>query len=82
MGEQGKTAKEVITMKDWEDISDMLTPEGSAAITKGQVLVFRQADGSQRAFKVMRKTKRHCWVAETRLYTSQEAQEMLNVHED
>lgn len=53
--------------KGWEDISDILTEEGLAKITEGQVLIFDK-DGEQQHYKVMHKTKTRCWVKQIRLY--------------
>lgn len=51
----------------WEDISDMLTPDGKEAMVVGKVLIFRNGD-KERSFKVMGITKQRVWVKEITLY--------------
>lgn len=57
--------------KTWEDITDVLTPEGFAAVEVGQVLIFSQA-----TLKVMHKTKSKVWAKEVRLFTPEEVEVM------
>lgn len=44
----------------WEDITDVLTPEGAHRVQVGQVLMFR-FEGSRNDLRVMRKSRGKVW---------------------
>lgn len=64
-------------MTKWQEISDVLTPEGIDKLKAGQVLMF-MFEGSKTHLKIKRKTKDgKVWAEETRLYTKRELDDML-----
>lgn len=58
----------------WEDISDVLTHDGLLAAQSGalKVLTFKQPDGTQQSYRIMRATKFKCWAKKTKLYRMDE----------
>lgn len=54
----------------WEDISDMLTPEGMKAVKVGQILLFENA-----TLKIMHKTAKKVWAKQIKTYTPDEFKE-------
>ena len=58
-------------MSKWEDISDILNPNGLEKLKVGQVMLF-QFEGSPIHLKVMRKAYGKVWVKRTHLYTEEE----------
>ncbi|MBM4644774.1 hypothetical protein GS464_29585 [Rhodococcus hoagii] len=53
--------------KDWENIANLLTPEGFESIRVDEVLTFNR-DGSEHHYKVMKKTKKRLYIAPVKLY--------------
>lgn len=66
-------------LKTWEDITDILTPEGAARLQVGQVLLFN-FEGSPIHLKVKRKSHGKVWVARTHLYTEEEIRQLERAH--
>lgn len=65
-----KTIK-VLAQQPWEDISDILTPEGVARLKVGQVMIFT-FEGSPIHLKIMRKRNGKVWAKPVHLYTEEE----------
>lgn len=66
---------------NWEDITDILTPEGKKNLKsgeKGDILMFK-FEGSPVHLKIMRKTKDKVWAKRTYAYTPEEADAEVEV---
>lgn len=62
--------------RKWEDITDMLTPQGVEGLKVGQVLVF-DYEGSQTHLRITRKVRNRVWAKEVRFYTDKEVAAMV-----
>lgn len=69
-----KVSKASRARKDWETIADVLTDEHKKIIKRGDMLGFKQADGSQHHYKVMRvnRAKDIFMVKRMKMYTPEE----------
>lgn len=57
----------------WQDISDVLTPEGIERIKVGQVLTFKNED-TETNLKIRRKSKGKVWAEQVYLYKEDEVE--------
>lgn len=67
-------------MTKWEDIADVLTPEGVANIKPGHVLMFNY-EGSPLHLKIKRKANGKVWAERVQLLTEAEMMEKLKQEE-
>lgn len=68
--------KEMEDRKNWVDISEAFTPAGYKKLRTGEVVIFRQPDGSKHYYKIMRKMKGKLLAKRTELFTNKQIKDM------
>ena len=74
-----KLNKEQTERDTWETIADVLTPEGKKNFKKGDLIGFKQADGTTHHYKFTRinRAKDIFMVNRTKVFTPEEAEQHM-----